>query len=520
MKKAFSILLAAALMFGIFAFDIPVSQAASASDTNLSVSIIPSPASMLEGGEVTFNVKAQNKLTDKQITNIEIDYGGSNRVSFAAIEAGATKTASFPLTIATDKLGTALDFNVSYNVDGAPFGFNVSAQVDKKVPVAKLTAKCNANRTAAPKDGKINFTFELENAGEAELTNMELSLPPINSGKKITAGFTSMKPGVQKTVVYEYTLKENIDVTPTIKYTANGEQKTVTLAVKNLVIANPDLTLDLSADKLNPAVGEEVNFTLVIKNTGNAKLKNIDVFDHLQQEIKSDLTLLPEKETTVTGKYTFSQTTDVVFSITAEDNDGAKYNDDSKKVTISIPVDKTKVKLELKAEASVYELTAAGPVTFKVTVINSGSYPLSEVTITEDKIGEIGKLDSLEAGEKYFEKEATVSETGKYTFKVTAKDADGNVYNAEALPLEVKLNAAAASSNPLESATDVPSEQTGSQKGDTLGTIIIIMVVIALLIIAVVVALVIMVKKEKKNQSKSSKPGVAKTVKYRNKNNF
>lgn len=518
MKKVCTIILAVILVLGIFTVNIPVSKAGTASNDTIAVTITPSPSSMLTGGDVTFKVDIQNKSA-AAITNVEVDYGGVNYVSFSQIDAGATKSETGEkINIPTEKLGTDLTFNITYEGGGS---LTVIAKVDKTVPVAELKAKCTVNRTAAPVDAKVNFTFELENTGEATLTNVKLSLPPLNSNKVIKT-YDTIVPGVQKTFAYEFTMKQDVDVTPTIVFTANGAEQTKTLEVKSIKIADPGLTLELSADNTKPAVGQEVTFTLKVTNSGNALLSSITIYDHLQQVLKEGVSLMPAKGTTFTGKYTFNQTTDVQFSATAQDKDGVKYTYNSNKAKISIPVDQSKLKLELTAKADPYELSEPGPVKFSVTVKNSGSYPLTDVVVSEAKLGKVGTIDYLEAGVDKLVPvpDATVSETSTFSFKVTAKDPDGNAVNAEALPLEVKLNAAAASSNPLESATDLPTESAAA-KGDTLGTIVIIMIVIAVLIIAVVIALIIMVNKEKKNKNRSSsRPGAVKTVKYRNKNNF
>ena len=534
MKKTFTIILAAMLMLGVFTFNMPVSQAASNSNDTIEASISPVSDSVTTGGDIDFNVTIKN-ISAAQVKDVDISYGNQSCGGINLIESGATGSAKVTINVPTDKLGSSLKFSINYDANGTAGSLDVTSSVGQKAPTAKFNASCSVNRTASPVDGKINFTFELENTGEATLTNVKVSLPPIGDGKVLKT-FSSMAPGVEKTFIYEYTMKENITVTPTIKYTANGEEKTVTKDQKALEVADPGLKLELSADNKKPEVGGEVNFTLKVTNTGNAKLKNIAVYDHLQQTLKSETTsLMPEKSFTLSGKYTFNQTTDVKFSATAEDNDGVKYNYESGKITISIPVDASKIKMDIVAKPSVSELTEPGKVKFEITVTNSGSYPLTDLVVSEEKLGEVDKLDTIEAGvDKVFTKEVDVSETGKYIFKVTAKDPDGNDVNAETAPLEIKLNAAAESSDPLASATDIPTESAAAAKGDTLGTIIIIMVAIAVLIIAVVVALIIMVNKEKKGQGRAGKPGkpsipsksgmskqaAPKTVKYKNKNNF
>ena len=539
MKKAIAIVLTAILALGVFAFNVPVSKAASNQDDSLYVKITPNPSSLSAGDTVTFSVTAKNKLSDQAITDVTIDFGSKQMAAVASIAAGSSASKSFDMKVNTDQLGTDLTFNVGYNVGGAPGEFEVTTQIDKSLPQAELTWKCVANRKSAPSGSKVNFTFTLQNTGDTALTNVELSLPPVNSSKKVKT-IDSIAPSATKTYVYEFTLTEDEKVTPTVKYTAydgtdNEKTETSTKPVIALTVANPDLDLKLTADNTKPAAGADVTFSLSIENIGNVAMKNIDVYDHLQQKIKTGLTLGTGKKTTISGlKYQFTQTTEVQFSVTCEDSDGTGYNPTSNKLSISVPTDQTKIKLDLKAEATPAELTEPGKVTFNVTVTNSGSYPLTDIVITEATLGQIATLDSLEPGvDKLFPYEADIKEAGTYTFKVTAKDADGNSHDQTAEPVEIKLTAAAASpsDNPLESATDLPSESASASavKGsDTLGTIIIIMIIIGVLIVAVVVALVIMVNREKKGGGRpsapsgggSGKPMVSKAVKYKNKNDF
>lgn len=522
MKKAFSFVLAAILIACIFSIGVPVSKAAgfSKEDGNIKATITPSPASRLEGGDVNFTVVIQNKQSEKEITDIDIDYSGITKQSIASIAAGGTGDTSFVMNIPTNKLGTGLVFNISYSMEGSPYGFNVTAKVEKQMPKAELGKKCTVNRLGAPAGEDINFTIILENTGQATLTDMVLTLPPIYNKKLPNQKFSSMVPGTKKTIIYTHTMKEDVTVTPTVQYKANGETVVETFNVKNLVIANSGLDLKLSADNKAPALGEEVNFTLKVMNTGNVKMSNISIFNHLQEEVKKGLTLsVGGTGVTYTYKYPFSQTTPVVFTANAKDGDGQIYSYKSNEVVISIPIDQNKIKLDIKAVANVYELDEAGAVKFKITVTNSGEYSLNEIAVTEPALGDIGVLDTLEAGEKLFEATANVSKTTTYTFKVTAKDADGVEHTAESLPIEIKVSEAPATSNPLSGATDLPDVKTGV-KGNTLGTIMIIIGVISALIIAVVAALIIMVRKEKRGRSKASHAGASKTVKYKKRNNF
>ena len=442
MKKVYAIFLSAILILGIFTVNIPVSKAGTNGNETLDVTITP-PGSMQQGGDVSFKVDVHNKSA-AALTNVEVDYSGSNFASFAQVGPGETVSKSFTMNVPTEKLGTDLTFNVSYNAGGTALGINVTAKVEKKVPVPNVKFTCEPDRTACPVDGKVNFTFRVENTGEAMLTNVQISLPPSN-GSKVIKTFDTLAPAASKTVPYAHTMKEDITVTPTLKFSANGvEQPPKTLEPKTISVADPGLKLELTADNTKPAVGQEVNFTLKVTNTGNALLSKITVYDHLQQILKTDVTsLMPQKFMTVTGKYTFNQTTDVQFSITAEDKDKLKYTYNSIKLKISIPVDPSKLKLELDAKADLYELSEPGPVKFSVTVKNSGSYPLTDVVVSEAKLGEVGTIDFLEAGVDKLVPvpETTVSETSTFSFKVTAKDPDGNAKNAEALPLEIKLNA-------------------------------------------------------------------------------
>jgi uncharacterized repeat protein (TIGR01451 family) len=520
LKKILSVVLAAVLALGVFAINVPAYKA----EGDISVSISPSPASLPEGGgTVDFAVSVKNN-TQGPITDIRAYYGDkyADIDDLAATDTGTGTIQDVSLT--TAQLGTTLHIKVSYTVNGTPQEQTFSTKVEKKVPEAKLDVKCKVDRTAAPKDGKVNFTIILENTGEAKLTNIAVYLKGINGDKKIPVKTTTMNPDKQMTVTYAHTMKEDVEVTPIVKYKANGEDGEIKKDVKKLVIADYGLDLEIAADNENPASADDkVNFTLTVKNSGNAELHNIKVYDHLQNEVKlSNTTLLPGAKTTKKMSYTFDQTTKVEFTATADDKDDLTHDFKSNDVSISMPIDKSKVKLEIKADADVKELTEPGTVKFKVTVVNSGAYPLQDVVVTEDQLGEIGKDDTLEVGDKYYEKQADISAAGTYTFKVTAKDADGNPYSAEAAPIEIKMAAPAETSGApaISGATDVPVETTGAPKGDSLGSIVVIMIIVIVLIIAVVVALVVLVNKEKRSLSRQ-KPGAGKSsIKYRNKNNF
>ena len=184
------------------------------------------------------------------------------------------------------------------------------------------------------------------------------------------------------------------------------------------------------------------------------------------------------------------------FTATCEDDSGETYTFQSNVMEITVEpkeeVDYAQdISLTVTTDQSAYEQT--GKVVFHIVLMNNGENVFTDVTVSEETMGELGTYDVLMPGEKDIDTEAEIAENAVFKFKVTATDPEGN-------PVSV-------------SSSDVPvvvKEEKSSTSG--LGTAIWIVVIVFVLMVGAGVALVILVNKEKKNQKKLQPGGKAGAV--------
>ena len=103
---------------------------------------------------------------------------------------------------------------------------------------------------------------------------------------------------------------------------------------------------------------------------------------------------------------------------------------------------------------------------------NQGEGIFTNVTISEDTLGNLGTYDVLMPGEKDIDTEAELSENAVFRFKVSATDPDGKAI--------------------MVSSSDVSVEVKEEKKGSSgLGTAIWIVVIVFVLMVAAGIALIL-----------------------------
>lgn len=505
MRKIISAVLTLTLALSIFAVAIPAVSAASA----VSIAVSPSTKAITKDTEVTFEVT----LTNGSSAAVDVSDVSCTALGLAmaagTVDAGGTKTFSFPaVTITTAQIGTYTF--VANAADGTAETNVTIAKTDAKTDV---TWSCEADRTAVASGGKVTLTLVVQNPNAAnsgvDMTNVAFSAPPYKSGKTIWSGQT-VKAGEKKTFKAEITVTEDIKVTPTLSFTLNGATKTLTKGEKNLVIAQPGLTMELTADNAAPVSGDEVTFTLKITNSGNALLNNIKAVDYLNNAVSLSATsLLPGKTAEGTVKLAYTQPVKAVFTATASDRDGVVYNYSSNEIQLGDEQEAMQAAINITATADKQEVTEPGMVTLSITVKNAGTAALTNLVVSEDSLGEIGTSVSFPVGdEKYFIKEVNITDTATYTISATAKDLDGTTYEAAPAPITVTLAAQPSPSAEVSPSPTTSPEVVGATKpGGNKTVILIIIIVIVVLIVGVIIALVVLIGKEKNGRGGGSSGG-------------
>src|SRR5690606_13324976 len=201
----------------------------------------------------------------------------------------------------------------------------------------------------------------------------------------------TVHPSLTKYVVQETDLPGPLS--NTVNVTAQppvGDPISAKAKAKVNLYALPGLKVTKTAHRQRATVGNEVQFTITVKNTGNVTLKNIKVNDPMLGIVDQIIAeLAPGAETQLHGSYTV-QEQDVakgylINIASAKAKYGKKNISDTGFAKVKLYA---KRGIELVKEAELVGGLEAGTVgdivKYTLTVTNTGNVALSNVTVTDD----------------------------------------------------------------------------------------------------------------------------------------
>jgi len=265
----------------------------------------------------------------------------------------------------------------------------------------------------------VNWTYVVTNTGNVALSNITII---DDKGVSVTAPKTSLEPGESMTATASGTATEgqyvNIgtaagtppngpdvsDTDPSHYFGYNPQAPSITIE---------KLTNGQDADTpTGPMikVGDPVNWTYVVTNTGNVALSNITIIDDKGVSVTAPKTSLePGESMTATASGTATEGQYVNIGTAAgtppngpdvSDSDPSHYfgyvNEDP-----SILIDKTTNGTDGP------DLVIGSTVTWSYLVTNTGNVALKNIEVTDDHEGLIGTIESLEP-----QASATLTKTG------------------------------------------------------------------------------------------------------------
>jgi uncharacterized repeat protein (TIGR01451 family) len=207
---------------------------------------------------------------------------------------------------------------------------------------------------------KINYTFNVTNTGNVNLTNVTVTDPLVT----VVGGPINLAPGTSNSTAFtgSYTLTQaDIDAGQVVNSaTAHGtppigsevtqsDDETVTITQSPAISVVKIGTLDMTvvAPTTRADAGDKINFTFVVTNTGNITLSNVTVSDSPALTTgpipASVASLAPGASTTFTGSYTLTQAdidagkVDDIATATGTPSGGTVSGTDTETVTIPQP---------------------------------------------------------------------------------------------------------------------------------------------------------------------------------------
>ncbi|MBR3195846.1 MAG: hypothetical protein IKF50_04025 [Clostridia bacterium] len=212
--------------------------------------------------------------------------------------------------------------------------------------------------------------------------------------------------------------------------------------IKRDIRTSMSLTLSASNGGTNVPVNQKVTFTLLVENTGNTGLADINITDATLGSIASGFSLNAGESRTFTVEHTMVDTITVSASASAKsmigDTAGATITATSNAITVT----KAEAGLTIDITPSTLEVQRGDKVEFKGKISNTGTMDISKINITDVYGVEVMKdIDLKQGEEKEFTYETTIQNSDPYKVFITGVGTDNEEISREyEMTFNVKLS--------------------------------------------------------------------------------
>ncbi|MBQ9890003.1 MAG: DUF11 domain-containing protein [Firmicutes bacterium] len=387
------------------------------------------------GDKVTYTVTVEN-TGNVTVTGITLS-DTLVALSEAAFELApkAKKTITYEYTVTQADVDAGKIDNTATATGKDPAGKEVTASDDAEVTTVKAEAALTVEKTAEPtKDvkvgDKVKYTVVVTNSGNVTVTGIVLAdtLVALTDAQKAIG---TLAPAESKTITYEYTVtQKDVDAgkidntaTATGKDPKNAEVTASDDATVTTVAADAKLTVTKTAKPTSGVgVGDEVEYTVVITNSGNVTVTAIALSDSLVTLNEAAFALEVGASKTITYKYTVTQADvdagEINNTVTATGKD-PKNADVTGTASAKVTTEEAEAKLTVTKKANPTSGVKFGDkVTYTVTVTNSGNVTVSGIKLSDTLVVLSGT--NAEA----FDLAPTESKTITYEYTVIQNDVD------------------------------------------------------------------------------------------------
>ncbi len=287
----------------------------------------------------------------------------------------------------------------------------------------------NASSSAYNSAGEeITYTIEVENTGNVTLSDVLVTDPLTGMAENIA----SLSPDEKQTYTETYTITQTDMNSGSVTNTAtaegtNPDNETVSASDSETITANqqPGLAIAKNATPSTfSSAGQQITYNIIVENTGNVTLTNVQVTDPLTGLNSTITSLAPGEDQTFTETYTITQSNLNSGSVTNTANASGTTPDnstvtasDSETITAS-----QEPGLTLTKTATPKTYTAVGEeISYNIEVINSGNVTVSDILVSDPLTGLNSPITSLAPG---------ASQTFTEIYNITQSDLNsGSVTN-------------------------------------------------------------------------------------------
>jgi len=284
--------------------------------------------------------------------------------------------------------------------------------------------------------GDVNVKISVDNSGgENDISEVKLY---DDQGDRTTIS-SVIKKGEKASKEFSYSVSEDqlggsIHFTVTWIEQDTPREAAVSVKVKKIT-PEPKVSFSRTVDKPTVSKGQKVKLTYTVKNTGNVDLTNVAVKEPELGTVKEIGKLAAGEEQKFSVSHTING--DFVTEPTLTCTGGGQQL--SKRLeAITVTVANPSMKVELKADKE--EVDAGDAVTLTCVLKNTGNMDFTNITIKDDNLGTVKKLDKLAVGATYVvTKQVTIDTTQSFVFHVTAEDAVGKTVKLDSNRLTIDV---------------------------------------------------------------------------------
>ncbi len=337
------------------------------------------PAIIQSGETVTYTYVVTN-TGDVTLTNITLNDNKIGAITCPATQlaAGANMTCTKTAIINVDTT------NVVIATGNAPTGDTVSDNDSASVDVINpaIDVEKTANPTTILPGETVTYTYVVTNTGDVELTSIALNDDKLGT---ITCPSTTLAVGASMTCTATAII--NVDTTNVVIATGNAPTgDTVSDNDSASVdVINPAIDVEKTANPTTILPGETVTYTYVVTNTGDVELTSIALNDDKLGTITCPSTTLAvgaSMTCTATAIINVDTTNVVIATGNAPTGDTVSDND-------SASVDVINPAIDVEKTANPTMIRSGRTVTYTYVVTNTGDVTLTNVVLTDNKLGTI-----------------------------------------------------------------------------------------------------------------------------------
>lgn len=477
---ALAILLLAALSIPATAF----------ASSNLGVSTTVTPEQLMEAGKVEIALKLANN-GPSLLEDVTLSIPGKNDAVLGNLDPGEKKSFNISnFNVSAEQIGTAIAFRFKWVENGAIKSLEYPVTVGARSSNPKLEARRDVSKAIGTTGDIITVTYVLQNTGDVDLTDVTITDPI--SDKAIASGLTLAVGSAVKKVNYGLTLDKTVTSKPVVTAMGGSKEISVEIPVLDIVLAEPKLEIIATVGSTDGAV---VSLDISIKNTGNTRLKDINLVDEQGKLIADGIALSAGEGQKITYEVSNAARTVVVTAnATVEGLEGpsAKMTFLSAGVNVSPTTTAEPAVgdvLSVTVTPSASTIDAAGEVEFVIKLNNTGNAPIKSVILKEAAAGVIKEFTDLKMGITSVKAKINISKTTVIKFFAEYQDGE-TTKSAAAAPVNVEIGPGKAP------ATEKP--QSGAPV--KLNILTIIMIGLGVLLVGAVIGLVVVLSQERRRK--------------------